>query len=234
MKRSKLYAARREAVDRARSYPLEEALQLLKDMPECKFDETVEIAFRLGVDPRQSDQAVRGAMVLPHGTGKTVRVAVAAEGEAADAAREAGADVVGMADLIERIQGGWLEFDIMIATPDAMKEVRKLGRMLGPRGLMPNPKTGTVTDDTAAGVQQAKAGRVQYRTDRGGCVHVPVGKKSFEASALEENARAVVDTLTKAKPDGIKGTYIRGIAVSLTMSPGIKIDLRSINKGATG
>ena len=228
MKRRKLYAARREAVDRTRSYSLEEAFQILKDMTACNFDETVEMAVRLGVDPRQSDQVVRGAMVLPQGTGKSARVVVAAEGEAADAAREAGADVVGMGDLLERIQGGWLEFDSMIATPDAMKEVRKLGRVLGPRGLMPNPKTGTVTEDTATAVKEAKAGQVQYRADRGGCVHVPVGKKSFSVEALVQNAEAVIDALNKAKPGSVKGAYFRNLAVSLTMSPGIKVDIPNL------
>ncbi|MFW5802834.1 MAG: 50S ribosomal protein L1 [Verrucomicrobiota bacterium] len=230
MKRSKLYTARREAVERTRNYPLDEALQTLKDMQPCNFDETVEMSFRLGVDPRQSDQLVRGALVLPHGTGKTVRVVVAADGEAADAAREAGADEVGMSDLLERIQGGWLEFDSMIATPEAMKEVRKLGRVLGPRGLMPNPKTGTVTEDTATAVKEAKAGQVQYRTDRGGCVHVPIGKKSFSVEALQENAEAVVEMLSKARPTGVKGAFFRGLAVSLTMSPGIKVDLRNLGR----
>lgn len=232
MKKGKLYTARRAMVDRSQIYPLEQALEMLKEMPQAKFDETVELAFRLGVDPRQSDQVIRGALALPHGTGKTVRVAVAADGDAAEAAKEAGADVVGMEELIEKIQAGWLDFDTMIATPDAMKEVRKLGRVLGPRGLMPNPKTGTVTEDTAAAVKQAKAGRVQYRTDRGGCVHVPIGKVSFEVSALKENAEAVVETLQKAKPATVKGTFMRGVAVSTTMSPGIRVDTRNLMRAS--
>ena len=230
MSRSKLYRARLASVDRERTYPLTDALQLLTDMPKCGFDESVEIAFRLGVDPRQSEQMVRGVVVLPNGTGKAVRVAVVAEGEAMEQAKEAGADDVGFEDLIDRIKGGWLDFDILIATPGAMRSIRPLGRVLGPRGLMPNPKTGTVTDSPAEAVQEAKAGRVEYRVDRGGCIQVPVGKLSFEASALEENAMAIIQAILRARPPAAKGAYILGITVCATMSPGVKVDVRSVTK----
>ena len=230
MKRSKLYRARLAVFDRQTTYSLDEAIGLLKAMPTAKFDETVELVFRLGIDPKQSDQVVRGAMMLPHGTGKTVRVAVVAEGEAAQAATDAGADVVGAEDLLERIKGGWLEFDVMIATPAAMRQVRALGRVLGPRGLMPNPKTGTVSDDTAAAVREAKAGRVEYRADRTGCIHVPVGKVSFEGEALCANARAVILTVQRARPAAAKGVYMLGVVVSATMSPGIRVDVRDVVK----
>ena len=192
MRRSKTYKKQLESFDKSQQFSLEEAIQALKKMDHVKFDETVEVAMKLGIDPRQSDQALRGAISLPNGTGKTVRVIVAAEGDAAAAARDAGADEVGMDDLIEKIKGGWLDFDVMIATPDAMKEVRKLGRQLGPRGLMPNPKTGTVTDDTASAVKESKGGRIEYRADRGACVHAPVGKLSFQDQALIENVLALL------------------------------------------
>ncbi len=230
MKRSKLYRTRLAAFDRQRHYALEEGIRVLKEMPTAKFDETVELILRLGIDPRQSDQIVRGALVLPHGTGRTMRIVVIAEGEAAQAAAAAGADEVGSEELLERIKGGWLEFDVMIATPAAMKRVRALGRLLGPRGLMPNPKTGTVTDDTASAVSQAKAGRVEFRCDRGGCVHVPVGKLSFTPEALLENASAVVDMIQGQRPPSAKGTYLQGMALCATMSPGVKVDVRSVAK----
>jgi large subunit ribosomal protein L1 len=228
MSRSKLYRSRAEKVDRQKVYSLEEAFQTLKDLPACKFDETVELAFRLGVDPRQSDQMIRGALSLPHGTGNVVRVAVVASGDAATAAEQAGADAVGFEELIERIKGGWMEFDTLIATPAAMKNLRPLGRVLGPRGLMPNPKTGTVTDDTGAAVKEAKAGRVEYRTDRGACIHVPVGKRSFSVQALVENADVVIQTILRSRPASTKGTYLLGLTASATMSPGIRIDTRSL------
>mgnify|MGYP006282086469 CR=1 FL=1 len=228
MKRSKLYRERLATIDRLTAYALEDGIESLKGMPPCKFDETVEIAFRLGVDPRQSDQNVRGAMVLPHGTGKPVRVVAVAEGEAAQAAKDAGADEVGSDDIVERIKGGWLDFDVLIATPAAMQKVRVLGRVLGPRGLMPNPKTGTVTDDTATAVQEAKAGRVEYRADRGGCLHVPIGKLSFSQDALRDNALAVVQAVMKAKPATVKGAYLLTVTLSATMSPGIKLDTRNL------
>lgn len=230
MSKSKLYSARLEKIDRSKAYSLEEALQVLRDLPATKFDETVELAFRLGVDPRQSDQMIRGAMSLPKGTGKEVKVAVVASGEAATAAQEAGADAVGFEELIERIKGGWLEFDTLIATPAAMKNLRPLGRVLGPRGLMPNPKTGTVTDDPATAVKEAKAGRVEYRTDRGACVHVPVGKRSFSVEDLMENANTVIQAILRARPASTKGSYLLSLTVCSTMSPGIRIDTRSVTK----
>lgn len=229
-KRSKLYQARAALLDRAKSYPLAEAMQLLKKMPVCKFDETVELACRLGVDTRQSDQVIRGAVSLPHGTGKTVRVVVIASGDAADAAQKAGADEVGFEELLERIKGGWLNFDVMIATPAAMQKVRTLGKVLGPRGLMPNPKTGTVTDDTAAAVRDAKGGRVEYRADRGGCVHAPIGKLSFTPEKLAENAAVILHVLAKSRPAAAKGTYLLSTTISTTMSPGIRIDYRISEK----
>lgn len=230
MSKSKLYRARIEKIDRQKAYSLDEAFQILKDLPQCKFDESVELAFRLGVDPRQSDQMIRGALSLPNGTGKKVRVAVVASGDAAKAAEEAGADAVGFEELIERIKGGWLEFDTLIATPAAMKDLRPLGRVLGPRGLMPNPKTGTVTDDTGAAVREAKGGRVEYRTDRGACVHVPIGKRSFTVAALVENANTVIQTILRARPPSSKGNYLLSLTTCATMSPGIRIDVRSVTK----
>lgn len=230
MSNGKLYTARLAVVDRQKFHPLSDALQVLKKMPVCKFDETVELACRLGVDTRQSDQVVRGAVALPHGTGKKVRVVVIASGEAAQAAQQAGADLVGFEEVLERVKGGWLEFDIMIATPAAMQKVRTLGKVLGPRGLMPNPKTGTVTDDTAGAVREAKAGRVEYRADRGGCVHVPIGKLSFSAEHLRENASAVLQALLRARPAAVKGSYLVTATVSATMSPGVRIDVREFAK----
>lgn len=228
MKRSKLYRSRLAQVDRQTRYVLNDAITLLKTLPVPKFDETVELSFRLGIDPRQSDQVVRGALVLPKGTGKKVRVAVIAEGDAAQKARDAGADVVGYEDLLERIKGGWLEFDVLIATPDAMKVVRTLGRVLGPRGLMPNPKTGTVTDDTATAVQESKGGRVEYRCDRAGCVQMPIGKLSFPAADLAVNADAACHTIMRARPATAKGTYVLSATLSATMSPGLRLDLKDI------
>lgn len=230
MRRSKLYKSRLEKIDRLKEYQLPEAIEILKSLPACKFDETVEMAFRLGINPRKSDQVVRGAMVLPNGIGKKINVVVIAEGDAATAAQEAGADEVGYEELLEKIKGGWMDFDILIATPSAMKVVRTLGRVLGPRGLMPNPKTGTVTDDTATAVKEAKAGRVEYRADKGGCVHVPIGKSSFTTEALVENAEAMVKTVERARPATVKGIYMQSIAVSSTMSPGLKLDVRNLTK----
>ncbi len=227
-KRGKKYREQLAAIDSTRLYTLEEAVNVLKSIPHAGFDETVELHFKLGIDPRQSDQNLRGAISLPHGTGKTVRVVVIADGEAAEAARAAGADEVGFEELIERIKNGWLEFDSLIATPAAMPKLRPLGRLLGPRGLMPNPKTGTVTDDPAAAVKAAKAGRVEYRNDRGGALHVPVGKISFEPSALIENAKTVIDTVQRVKPPSAKGTYLVSVTICTTMSPGIKLDPRQL------
>jgi large subunit ribosomal protein L1 len=201
-----------------------EAVDLVKSLAFAKFDETVELAVKLGVDPRKADQIVRGTVGLPAGTGKTVRVVVFAAGEAANEAREAGADVVGADDLVARVQGGFLDFDVAVATPDLMGQVGKLGRVLGPRGLMPNPKTGTVTMDVGKAVREFKGGRVEYRTDRYGNIHVPIGKVSFERRALLENLRAVIDELNRAKPASAKGRYMRGITLSSTMGPGVKLD----------
>ena len=212
-----------------------EAVDLVKSVAAAKFDETVELAVRLGVDPRKADQIVRGTVSLPSGTGKTVCVAVFATGPAAEEARQAGADVVGADDLVERVQGGFLDFDVAIATPDLMAQVGKLGRVLGPRGLMPNPKTGTVTPEVGRAVGEFKGGRVEYRTDRYGNIHTPIGKVSFDRAALLENFRAVLDELQRAKPPAAKGRYIRGITLSSTMGPGVKVDptrLRNLEEEA--
>lgn len=220
--------AMRERIDRTRQYPLDEALALLKDLSKVKFTESVDVAVRLGVDPRKSDQVVRGSTVLPHGTGKTVRVAVFAQGDNAEAAKEAGADIVGFEDLAETIKGGQIDFDVCIATPDAMRVVGRLGQVLGPRGLMPNPKVGTVTTDVAQAVQNAKAGQVQFRTDKGGIVHSTIGKADFDVEALKSNLQALVQELVKAKPAASKGHYLRKIAVSTTMGPGLTVDSSTI------
>ena len=227
-KKSKTYKNMLSQFQRQERYNLEDALKLLKEMPDRKFDETVEVAIKLGIDPRKSDQTVRGATPLPHGSGQESRVAVVASGEAATAAKDAGADFVGFEDMIEQIKGGWLDFDALVATPEAMKSLRPLGKVLGPRGLMPNPKTGTLTDDTATAVKEAKAGRVEYRTDRGGCVHAPVGKKSFSIEALRENAQAIIDAVKNARPEGVKGSYIVSATISSTMSPGIRLDTLAV------
>ncbi len=211
-------------VDRSRNYPVEEALALVKDAAYAKFDETVEIAVRLGVDPRKADQMVRGAVVLPNGLGKTVRVLVFAKGEKALEAKEAGADYVGGDDLVEKIQGGWFEFDTAIATPDMMGVVGKIGRLLGPRSLMPNPKVGTVTFEVGKAVEEAKSGKVSYRVEKAGIVQAPLGKVSFDAEKLQENLVALMDALVKAKPSSAKGTYLKKVTVSSTMGPGINID----------
>ncbi len=230
-KKSKLYKAQLAKVDKLKLYPLAEAVKLLKELPAVKFDQTVEIAFKLGVDPKQTDQTVRGAVPLPKGTGKKVSVVVIADDEKPrQEAVEAGADVVGYDDVIARIKGGWTDFDVLIATPSSMAQVRPLGRQLGPKGLMPNPKTGTVTDKVGDAVKEAKAGRVEFRADKGACVQVPVGKLSFEADALCENALAVVRALYKAKPASAKGVYIQSFTVSATMTPGIKVDPREGSK----
>jgi large subunit ribosomal protein L1 len=204
-----------------------EALELVKSLATRNFDETVEVAFRLGVDPRKAEQMIRGTVSLPNGTGKSVRVAAFAQGDAARAAEEAGADVVGAEDLVDRVQNGFLDFDVAIATPDLMAQVGKLGRVLGPRGLMPNPKTGTVTPDIAKAVSEFKAGKVEYRTDRYGNVQVPIGKASFEPAALLDNFTAVFDEIQRAKPASAKGRYLKGISVSSTMGPGVRVDVSS-------
>ena len=223
-KDSKKYTDAVRRFDRQQHHRPGEAIDLVKSLSSVKFDETVELAVRLGVDPRKADQIVRGTVGLPSGTGKQVRVAVFAAGPAAAEAREAGADIVGADDLVARVQGGFLDFDMAMATPDLMGQVGKLGRILGPRGLMPNPKTGTVTTDVGRTVKEFKGGRVEYRTDRYGNIHVPIGKVSFDRRALLENLRAVLDELQRAKPAAAKGRYIRGITVSSTMGPGIKVD----------
>jgi large subunit ribosomal protein L1 len=230
-KGSKRYRKALEMVNQAKAYSLREAAELLKRFPHARFNETVELAFRLGVDPKQSDQMVRGTVPLPHGTGKTVRVLVFAKpGAAADAARSAGAEYVGFEDLIKKCQEGWADFDVAIATPEAMAEVRKLGKVLGPRGLMPNPKTGTVTDDTAKAVREVKAGRVEFKTDKSGNVHVAVGKVGFSAEQIVENARVVIEAVAKARPTSLRGTYLLSGTMSSTMSPPIRLDLKEFQK----
>ena len=228
-KKSKLYRAQMEKIDRSVQLTLPDAVKLLKELPQPKFDQTVELSFRLGVDPKQTDQTVRGALPLPKGTGKSVKVCVITDN--ADFQKEAaaaGADFVGYEDIIEKIKGGWVEFDILIASPSAMPKVRPLGRQLGPKGLMPNPKTGTVTDAVAKAVTEAKAGRVEFRADKGACVQIPVGKLSFKAEDIAANCEAVVAALIKAKPASAKGAYILSCTVSGTMTPGIKIDPRTL------
>lgn len=222
--KTKRNRAIREKIEPGKQYALDEALQLLKDLSKVKFTESVDVAVRLGVDPRKSDQVVRGSTVLPHGTGKDVRVAVFAQGENAEKAEAAGADIVGFEDLAETIKGGTIDFDVCIATPDAMRVVGKLGQVLGPRGLMPNPKVGTVTTDVEQAVKNAKAGQVQFRTDKGGIVHTTIGKANFDVDALKSNLRALVQELVKAKPAAAKGQYLRKIAVSTTMGPGLTVD----------
>jgi large subunit ribosomal protein L1 len=232
-KPSKRYRKALEAVDAKKSYPLQNAVEILGKFPKAKFNETVEVAFHLGVDPRQSDQMVRGTVPLPHGSGKTVRVLVFARpGAAADAAKAAGAEHVGFDDMIKKCTEGWTDFDVAIATPDAMIEVRKLGKVLGPRGLMPNPKTGTVTDDTAKAVNEVKAGRVEFKVDKGGNVAVPVGKRSFTPQQIIENVRAVIDAVVKAKPSGVKGTFVESCTLSATMSPPVRLDSRDLATAA--
>ena len=224
MHKGKKYQAALERFDREELYPPSEAVGLVKDMATANFDETVELAVRLGVDPRKADQIVRGTLSLPSGTGRTARVVVFAAGEGAAEAREAGADEVGADDLVARVEGGFLDFDVAIATPDLMGQVGKLGRVLGPRGLMPNPKTGTVTTDVGKAVTEFKGGRVEYRTDKVGNVHVRVGKVSFTREQLLANLHAVIDELVRAKPPAAKGRYLRSVAVSSTMGPGVHID----------
>jgi large subunit ribosomal protein L1 len=218
----------KEKVDRTKVYGLEEAIELMKGTAFAKFDETVDLAVRLGVDPRKADQMVRGAVVLPHGLGKTVRVLVFAKGEKAQEAQEAGADFVGAEDLMEKIQGGWFDFDTAIATPDMMGVVGRIGRILGPRGLMPNPKVGTVTFDVGQAVQEAKSGKVSYRVEKAGIVHSPVGKVSFAEDKLKDNVVTLVEALMKAKPSTSKGTYLRKVSLSSTMGPGINVDVAAL------
>lgn len=224
MKRGKMYREATEQVDRTNYYLLDDGLELMQKIPSAKFDESVECAVRLGVDPRHADQMVRSTVVLPHGTGRTVKVLVFAKGENEKIARDTGADYVGAEDLTEKIQGGWIDFDVAIATPDMMKLVSRLGKILGPRGVMPSPKSGTVTVDVAQAVHDAKAGKIEFRVDKTGNVQVPVGKKSFDNIRLKENILVLMDAVMKAKPASAKGTYVKSITISSTMSPGIKID----------
>src|SRR5215813_8190619 len=225
---SKRYDASSAKVKTDKAYSLDEAIGVLKQMPGAKFDESVDLSFRLGVDPKHADQMVRGAVVLPHGIGKSVRVAVFAKGEKEREAREAGADTVGAEDLVERVQGGWMDFDTAIATPDLMGQVGRLGKVLGPRGLMPNPKLGTVTFDVGRAVREAKAGKVEFRVDKAGNVHVPVGKKSFALEQLAQNAMALLEAIVRAKPSASKGTYLRTLTLSSTMGPGVHVDVQRV------
>ena len=222
--RSKRYRAAAELVDAKKKYSLSDAVKVLKTLPATKFDQTVTLSFKLGVDPKQSDQMVRGTCPLPHGSGKSVRVLVFATGSAAEAAKEAGAEFVGFEELLKQVQGGFQDFDVAVATPAAMSEVRKLGKVLGPRGLMPNPKTGTVTDDTAGAVKAVKAGRVEFKLDKNANVAVPVGKFSFGPEALLENGAAVIDAVVKARPATAKGFFVEAITLAATMSPGVAVD----------
>lgn len=226
---SKRMAAVEQKIDRSKLYPVSEALSLVKECATAKFDESIDVAVQLGIDPKKSDQLVRGSVVMPAGTGKTVRVAVFAQGDKAEQAKAAGADIVGMEDLAEQVKGGNLNFDVVIASPDAMRVVGALGQVLGPRGLMPNPKVGTVTADVAQAVNNAKAGQVQYRTDKAGIIHATIGRASFGIEQLQSNLSALVDALNKAKPSAAKGVYLRKLAVSSTMGGGARVELGSIS-----
>ena len=226
---SKRRKAAREKVDTTTAYEVDEALNLVKEFASAKFPESIDVSLNLGVDPRKSDQVVRGSTVLPNGTGKTVRVAVFAQGDNADKAKAAGADIVGFEDLAESIKGGEMNFDVVIATPDAMRVVGQLGQILGPRGLMPNPKVGTVTADVEVAVNNAKAGQVRYRTDKAGIIHCPIGRADFDVSALKENLIALLLDLQKAKPASAKGSYFKKLTVSSTMGPGVKVDRQTVD-----
>ena len=230
IQRSKRYRAAAEQVDSKRKYPLGEAIKTLKTLPPTKFDQTVTLSFKLGVDPKQSDQMVRGTCPLPHGSGKTVRVLVFASGPAAEAAREAGAEFVGYEDLIKKVTGGFSHFDVAIATPAAMSEVKKLGKVLGPRGLMPNPKTGTVTFEVGKAVGEIRKGRVEYKVEKAGIVQVPVGKVSFQADQLYDNASAILEAVVKAKPASCKGRYLKSVTISSTMGIGVRLDAVALAK----
>jgi large subunit ribosomal protein L1 len=231
-KLSKRTTALREKIDRTKLYPVSEALNLIKETATAKFDESVDVAVQLGIDPKKSDQLVRGSVVLPAGTGKSVRVAVFAQGEKAEAAKAAGADIVGLEDLAESIKGGQMNFDVVIASPDTMRVVGALGQILGPRGLMPNPKVGTVTPDVVTAVKNAKAGQVQYRTDKAGIVHATIGRASFGVEQLQSNLAALVDALNKARPAAAKGIYLRKLAVSSTMGGGARVEIASLSAPA--
>jgi large subunit ribosomal protein L1 len=224
----KMLKATKEKIEPAKEYSLEEAVAKVQELSFVKFDETVDMALNLGVDPRKSDQMVRGSVVLPHGSGKSVRILVFAKGEKEKEARDAGADHVGVDDIVEKIKKGWFEFDKVVATPDVMSSVGKIGKILGPKGLMPNPKLGTVTFDIARAIQDIKAGKVEYRTEKAGVVHVPVGKVSFESRKLVENAKAIVNAILKAKPATSKGRYLKRVHISSTMGPSVKVDVSSV------
>ncbi|AEB73716.1 50S ribosomal protein L1 [Lentilactobacillus buchneri] len=228
-KRGKNYKAALEKVDAEKAYPIKDAVELIKDIDFAKFDSTVEIVFKLNVDTKQADQQLRGAVVLPNGTGKEQTVVVFAKGDNAKVAQDAGADFVGDADLVQKIQDGWLDFDVAIATPDMMAQVGRLGRVLGPKGLMPNPKTGTVTMDVAKAVKESKAGKVTYRTDRDGNVAVPVGKASFDTDKLVGNLKTIEDVIVKARPASVRGVYVNNVSISTTFGPGVKVDLDSFS-----
>lgn len=225
-KHGKKYQEAIKQIDKNKVYEVNEAIELVKKVASAKFDESVEAAFRLGVDPKRADQQIRGAVVLPNGTGKVQRVLVFAKGEKAKEAEAAGADYVGDADMIAKIQGGWFEFDVVVATPDMMGEVGKLGRVLGPKGLMPNPKTGTVTFDVTKAVNEIKAGKIEYRVDKAGNIHAPIGKVSFEAEKLAENLAALTEALNRAKPAAAKGVYMRNVTISSTMGPGVRVSVK--------
>jgi large subunit ribosomal protein L1 len=227
MNKSKKYRQALAMVDRLKKYEIAEAIQLLKSLPTSKFDETVEVHFNLGVDPRKADQQIRNSLILPHGTGKTSTVLVFAEGDKADEALKAGADFVGVDDMIEKITSGWMDFDVVIATPNLMGKIGRLGRVLGPRGLMPNPKVGTVTMDVAKAVTDSKGGKVTYRVDKFSNLHIPAGKVSFELNSLYENIKAIINSILKDKPSALKGVYIKSITLTATMSPGIKLNTTS-------
>lgn len=229
-KKGKKYQDALKAIDREKLYNISEAVELVQKNSTANFDETIEMAARLGVDPKKADQQIRGAMVLPHGTGKTQSVLVFAKGEKAKEAEAAGADFVGEEDLINKVAQGWLDFDVVVATPDMMAQVGKLGRTLGPKGLMPNPKTGTVTFDVTKAVEEIKAGKVEYRVDKSGNIHVPIGKASFDQKKLVENFTAMADQLVKIKPAASKGTYLRNVSVASTMGPGLKVDVSSFKQ----
>ena len=230
VKRSKKHQEASKLIDRTKAYELEEAVSIVKEGAKANFDETVEVAFRLGVDPKKADQQIRGAMVLPHGTGKTQRVLVFAKGEKAKEAEAAGADYVGETEYIEKINAGWFEFDVIVATPDMMAEVGKLGRVLGPRGLMPNPKTGTVTFEVEKAVNEIKAGKVEYRVDKQSNMHVPFGKVSFDNEKLVANLEAIIEQIVKVKPQSAKGIFMKNVSIASTMGPGIKVDVASFKK----
>ena len=227
-KKSKKFQDAAKKVDSTKVYSVEEAVALAKEVDFAKFDATVEVAYRLGIDTRKNDQQIRGAVVLPNGTGKTQRVLVFAKGEKAKEAEAAGADYVGDADMVQKIQGGWFEFDVVVATPDMMGEVGRLGRVLGPKGLMPNPKTGTVTMDVTKAIEEIKAGKVTYRADKAGNIHVPIGKVSFDDAKLMENFRTIHDVILKAKPATAKGQYVKNVSVTTTFGPGVKVDASSL------